>query len=273
MVLGAALLATAATRSDARADITNYFTGFGWRAPNSFEPKGYDRPGTAANFLIQNTHNWSIFRNMGNLGIGNGSTATFGDPNELPSNYSDYYFQAGDVSQAPLDPARELNLNVAIPAAGENNKAGENDTTAAENATNATVDTGAGRGNSSLNRSLSMPDYFNRNAPGDINGHILNNTSSSADGNASLPAANVTAGEAPGNTTEESESPVAAAGLTPENLTFAAYHPIMVGKPVNDLLYEHPFASPISTYCRLVGLATPSGIPVNIGMRCLSYGY
>ena len=42
---------------------------------------------------------------MGNLGIGNGSAATFGDLNSLPSNYSDNYFQAGDVSQEPLDPA------------------------------------------------------------------------------------------------------------------------------------------------------------------------
>ena len=54
-------------------------------------------------------------------------------------------------------------------------------------------------------------------------------------------------------------------------MTFAAYHPIMGRKPVNDLLYEHPFASSISTYCRgSWACATPSGLPDNIGMRCLT---
>lgn len=255
LVMGAVLLTTITIRSDARADITNYFTGFGWRAPNSFEPGRHDVQGTASEIVANRTANWTVFRNLGNVGIGNGSVATFGDPNSLPSNYSDNYFQAGDVSQEPLDPARELNLNVVAPAAGENI------TTAAENAPNATVDTGAVAGNSSWNRSLSMPDYFSRR-----------DTSLSADNNVSQPVVNVTAGEAANNTTVESVSPVPSSA-TPENKTFAAYHPIWAGQPVNDLLYEHPFASSISTYCRLVGLATPSGPPINIGMRCLSYGY
>ena len=214
LVMGAVLLTTIPIRSDARADITNYFTGFGWRAPNSFEPGRYDILGTASKIVANRTANWTVFRNLGNVGIGNGSVATFGDSNSLPSNYSDNYFQAGDVSQEPLDLVRELNLNVATPAAGENN------TTITANATNATVDTSAATGNANLNRSLPKPDYFGQ--------HV----------------------EAGNNTTGENVGLAAAGGLTPENLTFTAYHPIMAGRPVNDLLYEHPFASSISTYCR-----------------------
>ncbi len=137
MVLSVALVTTIAIRSDARADIINYLTGFGYRAPNSFEPNGYDRPGTTANFLVQNTHHWSIFRNMGNLGIGNGSVATFGDPESVPSNHTDQYFMAGDVSRAPIDPVRQLNLNVAGPVTIENNMSG-NDTTVNVTDVNAT---------------------------------------------------------------------------------------------------------------------------------------
>ena len=66
---------------------------------------------------------------MGNLGIGNGSMATFGDPDSLPSNYSDNNFQAGDVSQEPLDPVRELNLNVATPVDGREQHDGRGNVT------------------------------------------------------------------------------------------------------------------------------------------------
>jgi hypothetical protein len=239
-------------RSDARADITNYITGLEARAPNSFEPKDYNRPGTATYVLLQNNANWTIFRNLGNLGIGNGSVATFGDPASLSSNYTDQYFMGGDVSQAPLDPVRELNLNVAGPAAIENNTAG-NDTAANTTGGNGTSEQIAGNDSRNIG--------------------AFNNFSLAANNNSRHPTANNSAGSTENNVTEQDESAIAPTPFTPENLTYAAFHPINLGRPVNDLMYEHPFATSISTYCRLVGLATPSGLPVNIGMRCLSYGY
>ncbi len=228
-----------AGRADGRADITNYFTGFGWRPPNSFEPSGHGVPGNSAETVTNGTGNWTIFSNMGNLGIGNGSTATFGDPfSPPPSNYSDNLFQAGDVSQQPLDPARELNLPVAAPAAVESN------------ASDDAKETNAAEGNAGA-------------AQGSSGRFPIANAGQPSPENETRPASE--------NATEVEAS--VQPSLTPENATFAAYHPIWAGRPVNDLLYEHPLANSISMYSRLVGLATPSGIPINIAMRCLGYGY
>jgi hypothetical protein len=245
------------TRADGRAEITNYFTGFGWRTPNSFEPFGHGIPGNAAELVTNRTANWTIFSNMGNLGIGNGSTATFGDPANPPaSNYSDYLFQAGDVSQQPLDPVRELNLPVAAPAAVEGNESGnvtETNVTGGNNSAAAT-------GSTSL-----FPNASIRQSFGDIRDRQAFNNTNLSVANVSQPTENETAPAA------EAPAPPA---FDAYNATYASYHPIWAGLPVNDLLYEHPLApNSISTYCRLVGLATPSGVPINIGLRCLSYGY
>ena len=59
---------------------------------------------------------------IGNLGIGNSSIATFGDKDSLPANQSDPYFMGVDVSQQPLDPIRELNLNALSPETAKNAK-------------------------------------------------------------------------------------------------------------------------------------------------------
>jgi hypothetical protein len=163
----------------------------------------------------------------------------------------------GDVSQAPLDPVRELNLNVAGPetienATIENNKSGN------DKAANTT-------GGNRTSELIASNHRWNERA--------FNNFSLAANNNSGQPIANNSAGSTADNASEQDESAIAPTDFTPGNVTFAAFHPINLGRPVNDLLYEHPFATPISTYCRLVGLATPSGLPVNIGMRCLSYGY
>ena len=218
-------------------------------------PTASSRAGTTSSappleIVANRTANWTNFRNLGNVGIGNGSVATFGDPDSLPSNYSDNYFQAGDVSQEPLDPVRELNLNPAprVAAMEPGNVSAGNDTAAP-------------LGNSNL-----FPDAAVRqNFSASRNRQAFNDSSQPAIANASQPSSENATGPAVASTVPSS--------ATPENMTYAAYHPINAGRPVNDLLYEHPFASSISTYCRLVGLATPSGLPVNIGMRCLSYGY
>ena len=241
MVLGAVLVTTIAIRSDARADITITSPASADRAPNSFEPSGYDRPGTAANLLVQNLHNWTLFSNMGNLGIGNGSTATFGDQDSLPSNYSDNYFQAGDVSQEPLDPVRELNLNAGYACCRD----------------------GAGQRRQMIlrrntpRRKLPVKQNFSDDAG---QARPLTISSLAAFNDSSPPAANDSQPSAE-NATEPAAADTLPSSATPENVTFAAYHPITAGMPVNDLLYEHPFASSISTYCRLVGLATPAGPP------------
>lgn len=52
-----------------------------------------------------------------------------------------------------------------------------------------------------------------------------------------------------------------------------AYHPIMMGRPTDDLLYEDPLVVTGTAYCRLIGLAMPGGGCLNVGMRTLGYGY
>ncbi|OPY25321.1 MAG: hypothetical protein A4E28_03183 [Methanocella sp. PtaU1.Bin125] len=58
-----------------------------------------------------------------------------------------------------------------------------------------------------------------------------------------------------------------------DRLTYALYHPLRIGRPVDDLLYEHPLATPGTTCCRLVGVRMPSGALVNAGIKCTGYGY
>lgn len=51
------------------------------------------------------------------------------------------------------------------------------------------------------------------------------------------------------------------------------YHSILIGRPVDDLMYQYPLTPAITTYGRLAGLPMPGGSYANIGLRCLSYGY
>jgi hypothetical protein len=51
------------------------------------------------------------------------------------------------------------------------------------------------------------------------------------------------------------------------------YHSILIGRPVDDMMYQYPLTPTISAYGRLVGLPLPRGQRVNIGIRSLSYGY
>lgn len=51
------------------------------------------------------------------------------------------------------------------------------------------------------------------------------------------------------------------------------YHPITLGRPIDDLLYEYPLATPINMYARLLGLRMPGGSCLNMGVKCLGYGY
>ncbi len=51
------------------------------------------------------------------------------------------------------------------------------------------------------------------------------------------------------------------------------FHSILFGRPVDDLLYEHPHAISANMYSRLVGLRVPGGAYANVGMRAIGYGY
>jgi hypothetical protein len=51
------------------------------------------------------------------------------------------------------------------------------------------------------------------------------------------------------------------------------FHSILVGRPVDDLLYEHPHAISANMYSRLVGLRMPGGAYANVGMRTIGYGF
>lgn len=51
------------------------------------------------------------------------------------------------------------------------------------------------------------------------------------------------------------------------------FHSILLGRPVGDLLYEHPHAITANMYSRLIGLRLPGGATVSIGMRAIGYGY
>lgn len=231
----------------ARANIVDYLNQQ-YGAPNGFEPSGWNRNGTATWLDVQLTAGWKHMSVMGNLGIGNGSVATFGDVGSLPANQSDPYFMGADVSQQPIDPIRELNLNVVSPKVEETNTSAETDNSSSQRS-NATV--GRSTDSSSMPSFLQPPSLQTLQLPAEQgdNDTAVNET-----------AASVTTSETPPD-------------LTPENLTYSAYHPIMLGAPANDLLYEHPLATSVSMYCRLIGLEVPGSNPINIGMKCLGYGY
>jgi hypothetical protein len=51
------------------------------------------------------------------------------------------------------------------------------------------------------------------------------------------------------------------------------YHTILIGRPVDDMMYQYPLTPAVSAYGRLAGLPMPDGSLANIGIRSLSYGY
>ncbi|HTY90192.1 MAG TPA: hypothetical protein VMC84_03360 [Methanocella sp.] len=51
------------------------------------------------------------------------------------------------------------------------------------------------------------------------------------------------------------------------------YHTFLIGRPVDDMIYEHPHGIATNAYGRLMGLPLPGGSSANIGIRLLGYGY
>jgi hypothetical protein len=243
-----------ADEADARADIRNYLG----RNPNSWEPSGWDVNGTAIKLVID-TVGWERMKGWGNVGIGDGSVATLNATSNKDVNYSDRYIMAADVSHQPYDISRLENFDTAAAPASES--IGTNESRTSETLASNPGVSGNAVNNSGIpgnNRTIGGFD-----SPGQANG---NNTLVD-DANVSSPAGEETgpANETAAKETESEET----CSLSP---VFTGYHPIMIGRPVDDLLYEDPLGVSISIYGRLLGLQTAAG-PINIGMRCLGYGY
>jgi hypothetical protein len=92
---------------------------------------------------------------------------------------------------------------------------------------------------------------------------------SAATKNVSEAAETISKGEQEANKTEE-----VSFGTIGGNIALNdPYHTILLGRPVGDLLYEHPHGILANMYARLVGLRVPGGSTANIGMRAIGYGY
>jgi hypothetical protein len=241
-----------AERVEARANLTAYTTV----PPNSWEPLRYNVTGTAP-YFITHTLNWSNTRLMGNVGISDGSVRTLNGTSNRDVNYTDNNFMAADISMAPWNPGRLTALsslanvtnvtNITAPTKGN----ATNATPAEGNATNTT-------GNTS-NSVITVPNF------GDITLDIPRKVS--FDNNTTQAAGNVT------NKTAGNVTAPGASGISFNRPLNDPYHPILMGRPVDDLLYEYPLATTINMYGRLLGLRMPGGSCANIGVKCLGYGY
>lgn len=217
----------------ARANLTAYLTA----PPSSWEPSGYNLTGTATKFVVD-ALGWNATKIEGNIGIGNGSIATLNNASNLKVNYTDNDFMAADISMAPWNPSRLTNVSEAQGANEANN-------TTSVQKNNSTT------GNRSLT-SLALDNVDNMTSTAD--------TQSSASSNGGVEKAN--------NTTPNVISNIGY--NVPLN---DAYHPILMGRPVDDLLYEYPILDSANLYARLIGLRMPYGGYENIGIKCLGVGY
>jgi hypothetical protein len=223
-----------AIKADARASLRGYST----TTPESWEPMGFNVTGTAVKTVVDNL-GWNVTKMYGNVGIGDGSTRAIDMvSNKKDVNFTDHYLMAGDVTTAPWDPSR---LSIFNPP--ESEVKGANNTTNAsgtsENVSNGqanVINTGAG------NITLTIP----RKAID------MNNNTSAGENNVTMAA------------TEEARGAIALND---------PYHSILFGRPVDDLMYEHPHALQACPYFRLTGLRVPDGSVADIGMRVVGYGY
>jgi hypothetical protein len=206
---------------------------------------GYNLTGTAPWLDVQ-TIGWNAVKIMGNVGIGDGSVRALNATSNPNINYTGAYLMAADVSMAPLDPSRMTGYGLPAAAANQTNKSAEKNVSTSN-------DTSTIPNNSHALVSIPAIDrlHFDDNLSG------LNN-------------------ETKGNYTGEQKANITSQIGPPGAGTMVLndpYHSILMGRPVDDLLYEDPLILPITTYARLVGFRLPNGCCVNIGTRCLSYGY
>ena len=244
-----AFTCVAANKAYAHASLVGDLT----TPPGSWEPLGFNITGTTADFVVTNL-GWNATSIGGNVGIGNGSFSALRQVSNVNNmDFSpDQYFMSGDVTTAPWNPARISNFSAA-----QGNETGANETSAENTTTapNTTVshENSAHRitGTSVGNITMALPQR-------DVD--VNNNNNSSAEENTTAP---VTSGG--------SQGPTGNIGR-PMELN-DPYHSILLGRPVNDLMYEDPLTINGTMYFRLVGLRMPDGEEADVGMRSLGYGY
>lgn len=233
ILLLSAVTFTQQEKALAAANLTAYMSVV---SPN-WEPMAYNISGSAPWIAVQ-TVGWNAVKIGGNVGIGDGSYRALKNTSRMDINFSDTgsEFMAADISMAPLDVRR---MSGYIPATSANettkNVSTQNNTTASDSTHNALLSIPA----------IEAP-RFDKNVS-----EAVNETNAS-----------VAKEEAPA-------SPAAPAGMALND----PYHAILMGRPVNDMLYEDPLAQSVTMYGRLIGFQLPCGNCANIGIRCIGYGY
>lgn len=201
--------------------------------PN-WEPMGYNATGTAP-WQIVKTLGWDPTKIGGNVGIGDGSYQTLKRASTPDTKFANTgsEMMAADISSAPLDVTRMSGYS--LPVTDTNNTTAQNNTTAS---------------NTTGQAMLAIPaveaPHFDKNLS-----QATNNSSTSV-ANDVIPAV---------------------AGSTGGMALNDPYHSILMGRPVDDLMYEDPLALSVTAYGRLVGFQLPGGNCANVGIRCLGYGY
>jgi len=255
---------------NASANLTAYLTV----PPTDWEPGGYNTTGTTEYYIVHSL-GWTPTSILGNVGIGDGSERVLNNSSNQNVNYTANNFMAADISMAPLDSSR---LTSATPLYSTPDASSpENQTTSTEE--NTTSNSTAGTNTTSTSSSIpSIPEIGNVNLvmPNTNNAALNELQKISFDNNNSLPSENESAGNASGNTNTTAANSTTSSvfsNLGPSTPLNDAYHSIIMGRPVDDLLYEYPLATSVTMYARLVGLPMPCGSCANIGIRCLGYGY
>jgi hypothetical protein len=232
-----AIIITAACVADltGKADARAYTWDFMNMGPNQYELPGGHVNGTAASSVV-NVLGWNATATIGNVGIGNGSVSTFDEISTQDVEYPETGFMCADVSMQPWTPGKENAVETPESEERDRDNATEN----------------AGVNDSTPGANTSAPN--------------------SSDG-AHLPVAGETNHDSVNESGHSTPDNAEQADAVSENITYAAYHPIRFLRPVKDVLYEHPLATPGTAYCELLGFISPSGVPVNVGMKCTGYGY
>ena len=265
---------TQQVKVEARANLTAYLSV----PPTDWEPEGYNTTGTAPYYIVH-TLGWTPTSMMGNVGIGDGSERALNNSSNQDVNYTANNFMAADISMAPWDSGRLTSAPPLYATPAVENQT--NQTTSAENNTTGTSTTSnstAVTNNTSTSSTIpSIPHIGNINLvmPGTNNAALNMLQKISFDNNTSL-SGNESEGNVSENTsTSEANNTTSSVfnNLGPNVPLNDAYHPILMGRPVDDLLYEYPLSTSITMYARLVGLPMPCGSCANIGIRCLGYGY
>ncbi|HTY90189.1 MAG TPA: hypothetical protein VMC84_03345 [Methanocella sp.] len=230
---------------DARANLTAYKSV----TPNGWEPEGYNVTGTVP-YYITHTLGWNNVKIMGNVGIGNGGVQYLNGTSNQNINYTDNNFMAGDVSEAPWDPGRLTSA----PGVAVNSATAATGVSAGKNSIANNTSSTSGNTSQSM---INIPD---------IGKLSFDNNTPAGTGNESTLSAN--------DMTIVNSNQISVGNKFSNMPLNDPYHSILLGRPVDDLMYEYPLAPTISAYFKLVGIPMPCGSGLaSFSMRCLGYGY